>query len=182
VHRFLHQESQLQSPISPLLKSTHGHADIVKLETNMVGHARFHSSILVSIQRTHGTLMQAILQGMLGVETGKGVSLTLRVLLIYSNSDELHAIGAPDSSRCDLCMVSFCGIGIPRRCRALPLITQVPDGLTEVVQLLSCEEIVDIFSGNLVERDYFIDHLQALDITPITIYRDVCTSMFFAQT
>jgi E3 ubiquitin-protein ligase CHFR len=69
--------------------------------------------------------------------------------------------------------VSFCGVGIPRRCITLPLLSQVPEGLSELEQLLSCEEIVDLFSGNLVERDYLIDHAQANGITPIQIYREV---------
>lgn len=89
-------------------------------------------------------------------------------------SDELHSIHAPHSSRCDLCLVSFCGIGIPRRCITLPLMSQIPEGLSELVQLLSCEEVVDVFNGNLIERDFFIDHVQANDISPVAIYRDVC--------
>jgi len=93
------------------------------------------------------------------------------------NCDELHSIHAPHSSRCDLCLVSFCGVGIPRRCVSLPLMAQVPEGLSELEQLLSCEEIVDLFRGNLVERDYLIDHAQANDLGPIQIYREILASI-----
>jgi len=55
--------------------------------------------------------------------------------------------------------------------------TQVPEGLSELEQLLSCEEIVDLFRGNLVERDFLIDHAQANGISPIQIYREILASI-----
>jgi hypothetical protein len=139
----------------------------------MGGIAHYLSLIHALTVKTLGLSIEAAHQVMPGAETGKIILIMFIFWLIPVISDELHSIHAPHSSRCDLCLVSFCGIGIPRRCVTLPLMSQVPEGLSELVQLLSCEEIVDVFNGNLVERDYFIDHVQGNNISPVSIYRDV---------
>lgn len=142
--------------------------------TNTGGIVPSRSLILVPIRITLGLSNEVVHPVMRGAETGEpGFIAWMEVGLTIAGSDELHSIHAPHSSRCDLCLVSFCGVGIPRRCVSLPLMAQVPEGLSELEQLLSCEEIVDLFNGNLVERDYLIDHAQANELSPIQIYRDV---------
>ncbi|KZS93432.1 hypothetical protein SISNIDRAFT_485680 [Sistotremastrum niveocremeum HHB9708] len=89
------------------------------------------------------------------------------------NCDSLHASQAPTSRRCDLCQVSFCGIGIPGRCCTMPLLLQHPQGLQDLSDILTSGEIYDIFEGNSVEVDILLDYLQVQNLSPRQIYRNI---------
>lgn len=82
-------------------------------------------------------------------------------------------MGAPITTRCDFCQVSFCGINVPQRCIAAPLQLQHPHGLSDLSDLIQCGEIYDCFDGNTVEVDIMLDYLNAQSLTPRHIYREV---------
>jgi E3 ubiquitin-protein ligase CHFR len=90
-------------------------------------------------------------------------------------SEDLLAVGAPSTTRCDLCHVAFCGISVPERCAALPLGEQRPDPsrFASASDLLLAVDIYDAFDGNAVETEYFIEHLQAKGLSPKHVYRQV---------
>ncbi|TCD70531.1 hypothetical protein EIP91_002877 [Steccherinum ochraceum] len=89
------------------------------------------------------------------------------------NCENVLALQAPPTSRCDFCQVSFCGIGIPGRCVAAPLASQHPHGLSDLADLLQCGEVYDCFDHNAVEVDIMFDYLAAQNFTPKHIYRDI---------
>ncbi|THH30718.1 hypothetical protein EUX98_g3453 [Antrodiella citrinella] len=88
------------------------------------------------------------------------------------NCENILAIQAPTSSKCDFCQVSFCGIGIPGRCVAAPLASQHPHGLSDLADLIQCGEIYDCFDHNTVEVDIMFDYLATQNFTPRHIYRE----------
>ncbi|KAF8635821.1 hypothetical protein AX15_000020 [Amanita polypyramis BW_CC] len=91
------------------------------------------------------------------------------------NCETLLALRAPTTSKCDLCQVSFCGIGIQSRCTAAPLLTQHPHNLSDIGDLVQSSEVYDCFDGNTVEVEIMFDYLTAQRLTPRHIYREVVT-------
>lgn len=88
-------------------------------------------------------------------------------------SENILALHAPTTTRCDFCLVSFCGIGIPGRCVASPLAIQQPHNLTDIGDLIQCSDLYESFDNNTVEVDIMLDYLTAHALTPRHIYRDV---------
>ncbi|RDX53271.1 hypothetical protein OH76DRAFT_1343155 [Lentinus brumalis] len=92
---------------------------------------------------------------------------------LCGNCENVLALGAPSTTRCDFCQVSFCGINIPQRCVAAPLQLQHPHGLADLSDLIQCGEIYDCFEGNTFEVDIMLDYLNAQGLTPRHIYREI---------
>lgn len=92
-------------------------------------------------------------------------------------SENILALRAPSTTKCDFCQVSFCGIGIPGRCLATSIPSQHLHGLADIGDLIQCGEIYDIFDGNTYEVDVMLDYLQAQGLTPRHIYREVSLSL-----
>jgi hypothetical protein len=92
-------------------------------------------------------------------------------------SENLLALQAPSTSKCDLCQVSFCGIGVQARCLAAPLQSQHPHGMSDVIDLIQSEEVYECFDSNTVEVEFLVDYLTTQRLTPRHIYREVC--LFF---
>ncbi|KAF8895547.1 hypothetical protein BD779DRAFT_736465 [Infundibulicybe gibba] len=89
------------------------------------------------------------------------------------NCENLLAIRAPSTTKCDLCQVSFCGIGVQGRCVAAPLLAQHPHGMSDIGDLIQSPEIYECFDSNSVEVDLMLDYLTAQRLTPRHIYREV---------
>ncbi|CCM03520.1 uncharacterized protein FIBRA_05654 [Fibroporia radiculosa] len=89
------------------------------------------------------------------------------------NCENILGLQAPSTTKCDMCQVSFCGVGVPSRCVAAPLITQHPHGLSDLGDLIQCGEIYDCFDGNTVEVDIMLDYLTFHSLTPRHIYREI---------
>ncbi|EPT05250.1 hypothetical protein FOMPIDRAFT_1155957 [Fomitopsis schrenkii] len=89
------------------------------------------------------------------------------------NCENILSLPAPTTTKCDFCQVSFCGIGIPTRCVAAPLLTQHPHGLSDIGDLIQCHEVYDCFDSNTVEVDIMLDYLTAQRLTPRHIYREI---------
>ncbi|EPQ54559.1 hypothetical protein GLOTRDRAFT_77157 [Gloeophyllum trabeum ATCC 11539] len=89
------------------------------------------------------------------------------------NCENLMALNAPTSTKCDLCQVSFCGIGVQGRCVAAPLLSQHPHGMSEIGDLIMSSEVYECFDSNTVEVDIMIDYLTAHRLTPRHIYREI---------
>jgi E3 ubiquitin-protein ligase CHFR len=70
-------------------------------------------------------------------------------------------------------LVSFCGINVQGRCKALPLLVQEPHGLGDVADLIESTYVYDCFDGNTVEAEYVLDYLTTQGLTPTHIYREV---------
>lgn len=86
----------------------------------------------------HGTRMMGRLLVMPIAATG---ALTSRNDLYYSlmhYSENVLALEAPSTTKCDFCQVSFCGIGIPGRCVAAPILQQHLHGLADLGDLVQC--------------------------------------------
>lgn len=67
------------------------------------------------------------------------------------NCENLCAIAAPSSTKCDMCQVSFCGVGVQGRCIASPLLSQHPHGMSDVGDLIQSSEVYECFDSNTVE-------------------------------
>ncbi|KDN42111.1 hypothetical protein RSAG8_06969, partial [Rhizoctonia solani AG-8 WAC10335] len=87
--------------------------------------------------------------------------------------DELYAIGAPTSSRCDMCMTGFCGISVPQVCRShwLHQVRLMSD-YNSLQGLIESDRIYDIFNNNSIEVEILFDYLREAEITPNMIYLD----------
>ncbi|KAI0335883.1 hypothetical protein GY45DRAFT_1316634 [Cubamyces sp. BRFM 1775] len=92
---------------------------------------------------------------------------------VCGNCENVLALQAPTTTRCDFCQVSFCGIGIPQRCIAAPLTIQHPHGFSDLGDLIQCGEVYDCFDGNTVEVDIMLDYLSAQHLSPRHIYREI---------
>ncbi|KAI8969631.1 hypothetical protein BD414DRAFT_502933 [Trametes punicea] len=92
---------------------------------------------------------------------------------VCGNCENVLALQAPTTTRCDFCQVSFCGIGIPQRCIAAPLAVQHPHGFADLGDLIQCGEVYDCFDGNTVEVDIMLDYLSAQGLSPRHIYREI---------
>ncbi|CAE6435348.1 unnamed protein product [Rhizoctonia solani] len=88
--------------------------------------------------------------------------------------DELHAIGAPTSSRCDMCTTGFCGISVPQVCRShwLHQVRLMSD-YNSLQGLIESDRIYDIFNNNSIEVEILFDYLREAEITPNMIYLDI---------
>ncbi|KAF4617933.1 hypothetical protein D9613_006028 [Agrocybe pediades] len=89
------------------------------------------------------------------------------------NCENLLALRAPTTTKCDLCCVSFCGIGIQDRCSALPILAQHPHNLTTHADLILSAEVYDCFEGNTVEAEIMLEYLSTQGIAPRQIYREI---------
>ncbi|KAG6903253.1 hypothetical protein C0995_000148 [Termitomyces sp. Mi166 len=88
-------------------------------------------------------------------------------------SENLLATHAPNTTtKCDLCQVYFCGIGVRDRCIALPLRAQQPHGLSNVGDLILSSDVYDCFNSNNVEVEIMLDYITAQEMTPPHIYRE----------
>ncbi|KEP53223.1 putative RING finger protein [Rhizoctonia solani 123E] len=88
--------------------------------------------------------------------------------------DELYAIGAPTSSRCDMCTTGFCGISVPQVCRShwLHQVRLMSD-YNSLQGLIESDRIYDIFNNNSIEVEILFDYLREAEITPNMIYLDI---------
>ncbi|KIL67897.1 hypothetical protein M378DRAFT_177137 [Amanita muscaria Koide BX008] len=91
------------------------------------------------------------------------------------NCENLLALRAPTTSKCDLCQVSFCGINVQGRCMATPLASQHPHNLSDIGDLIQSSEVYECFDGNTVEVEIMFDYLTAQRLTPRHIYREIIT-------
>ncbi|KAF9534485.1 hypothetical protein CPB83DRAFT_844294 [Crepidotus variabilis] len=89
------------------------------------------------------------------------------------NCENLMAIRAPSSSRCDFCNTCFCGIGVQDRCVALPLLSQHPHNLSSHSDLILSADVYECFDGNTVEVEIMLEYVDAQNLTPRHIYRDI---------
>ncbi|TBU28621.1 hypothetical protein BD311DRAFT_758099 [Dichomitus squalens] len=92
---------------------------------------------------------------------------------VCGNCENILALQAPTTTRCDFCQVSFCGINVPIRCIAGPIQNAQPHGLTDLSDLIQCGEVYECFEGNTVEVDIMLDYLSAQGLTPKHIYREI---------
>lgn len=53
--------------------------------------------------------------------------------------------------------------------------SQHPQGLSDLADLIQCGEVYDCFDNNTVEVDIMLDYLTAQRLTPRHIYREVRT-------
>ncbi|KAJ7600828.1 hypothetical protein C8J56DRAFT_911399 [Mycena floridula] len=93
------------------------------------------------------------------------------------NCENLLALQAPTTTKCDFCQVSFCGIDVPGRCLAHPLLSQQPHPFTDVGDLILSPDVYECFSGNTVEVEIMLDYLTAQRLTPAHIYREIVQYM-----
>ncbi|PFH53892.1 hypothetical protein AMATHDRAFT_53537 [Amanita thiersii Skay4041] len=91
------------------------------------------------------------------------------------NCENLLALRAPTTTKCDLCQVSFCGVGVPGRCVAAPLLSQHPHGMSDISDLIQSPDIYECFDSNTVEVEIMFDYLTSQRLTPRHIYREVVT-------
>ncbi|KAI9573642.1 hypothetical protein HD554DRAFT_911186 [Boletus coccyginus] len=89
------------------------------------------------------------------------------------NCEMLLALGAPVTTKCDFCQVSFCGINVQGRCTASPLAGQHPHNMTDIGDLIQSSEVYECFENNTVEVEIMLDYLTNKQVTPRQIYRDV---------
>ncbi|KAF8195478.1 hypothetical protein BJ912DRAFT_143278 [Pholiota molesta] len=89
------------------------------------------------------------------------------------NCENLLALRAPTTTRCDLCLVSFCGIGVQDRCIALPIMSQHPHNMAALADLIQSADVYDCFDGNTVEVEIMLEYLEAQGLTPRHIYREI---------
>ncbi|TFK40665.1 hypothetical protein BDQ12DRAFT_679831 [Crucibulum laeve] len=89
------------------------------------------------------------------------------------NCETFVALLAPTTTKCDMCRVSFCGIGVQGRCLAAPILAQHPHGMADLSDLIQSSEVYDCFDRNNVEVEIMFDYLQAQQILPRQIYREV---------
>lgn len=80
---------------------------------------------------------------------------------------------APTTTRCDLCLVSFCGVGVQERCVALPLMSQHPHNMGNLPDMIQSADVYDCFDGNTVEVELMLEYLEAQGMSPRYIYREV---------
>lgn len=94
----------------------------------------------------------------------------------WSDSENLLALRAPCTTKCDLCQVSFCGIGVQDRCVAAPILSQQPHNLFTHTDLIQSTDVYESFGGNTVEVEIMLEYVEAQKLTPRHIYRDVSSS------
>jgi E3 ubiquitin-protein ligase CHFR len=87
--------------------------------------------------------------------------------------ESLMAIGSPVATRCDFCLVSFCGIVSQARCSALPISAQEPHSLTDLGDFVQSTEIYECFEGNSHEVEILLDYLASQGISPRHILNEI---------
>ncbi|KAG8770716.1 hypothetical protein FRC12_004092 [Ceratobasidium sp. 428] len=88
--------------------------------------------------------------------------------------DELYAIGAPTSSRCDMCTTGFCGISVQRVCRSHWLRqVQLLSTHNSLQGLIENGKVYEAFNGNAIEVEIMFDYLREAEISPNMIYLDI---------
>ena len=92
-------------------------------------------------------------------------------------SENLLALRAPATTRCDLCLVSFCGIGVQDRCSAASIMSQQPHGMTSLTDMIQSSDVYECFGGNTVEVDIMLEYLETQRLSPRHIYREVSIFM-----
>ncbi|KAJ7677493.1 hypothetical protein B0H17DRAFT_1015807 [Mycena rosella] len=92
---------------------------------------------------------------------------------LCGNCENLLALPAPSTTKCDFCQVSFCGIGVQGRCIAAPIISQHPHGFSDVGDLIQSSSVYECFNSNTVEVEIMLDYLTTQRITPRHIYREI---------
>ncbi|TEB39720.1 hypothetical protein FA13DRAFT_1703947 [Coprinellus micaceus] len=90
-----------------------------------------------------------------------------------ANCDNILALEAPNTTKCDFCQLHFCGINIPGRCSAVPVPLQHPHGFANIPDLIESSEIYDSFEGNTYEVELVFDYLRNHNISPRHIYRSI---------
>ena len=93
--------------------------------------------------------------------------------MLNLRSENLLAIRAPETSKCDLCQVLFCGVGVQGRCEAAPLHAQHPHAMSDIADLVQSSDVYDCFDGLFVEVNYMLDYLTAQRKRPQHVYREV---------
>jgi hypothetical protein len=88
-------------------------------------------------------------------------------------SENLLALRAPATTRCDLCLVSFCGIGVQDRCSATSIMSQQPHGMITLTDMIQSSDVYECFGGNTVEVDIMLEYLETQVLAPRHIYREV---------
>ncbi|KAN0139832.1 hypothetical protein V8E53_002494 [Lactarius tabidus] len=86
------------------------------------------------------------------------------------NCENLLGTDAPTTTKCDMCQVYFCGIGVQHRCVAVFLENGQPHGMSDVGDLIQSTEVYECFDGNAVEVEIMLDYLGNQHITPRHIY------------
>lgn len=89
------------------------------------------------------------------------------------NCENLLALRAPSTTRCDLCLVSFCGIGVQDRCSATSIMSQQPHGMATLADMIQSPDVYECFEGNTVEVDIMLEYLESQRLTPRHIYREI---------
>ncbi|KAJ8080437.1 hypothetical protein PM082_017270 [Marasmius tenuissimus] len=89
------------------------------------------------------------------------------------NCEVLLALQAPTTTKCDFCYATFCGIAVPGRCAATTLASQHLHGISDIGDIIQCQDVYECFNGNTVEVDFMLDHLTAQNLTPRHIYREI---------
>lgn len=89
--------------------------------------------------------------------------------------ENLVALQAPPTSRCDFCQVSFCGIAVPDRCNATSLRSQHLNGFSDLGDMVLSADIYECFEGNTVEVERFFDYLTWHTVAPEMIYQEIVT-------
>lgn len=84
------------------------------------------------------------------------------------------ALQAPSTTKCDICLVPFCGINVQGRCIATPFVDQQPHDLGKLDDLIESPRFFECFDENTVEVNYLIDYMTAQSLTPRHIYHEVC--------
>ncbi|KAK0201854.1 hypothetical protein DFS33DRAFT_1350575 [Desarmillaria ectypa] len=91
------------------------------------------------------------------------------------NCENLLALQAPTTTKCDFCQVSFCGIGVPGRCIAASLAAQQLHSMADLTDFVQSPEVYECFNDNHIEVDIMLDYLAIRRILPKNIYRDIVT-------
>lgn len=89
------------------------------------------------------------------------------------NCENLMALSAPTSSKCDFCHIHFCGISVQGRCAAGSLLNQQPHGMLDVADLIQSSDVYECFESNYVEVEIMLDYLTAQQMKPQQIYREI---------
>ncbi|TDL16601.1 hypothetical protein BD410DRAFT_616298 [Rickenella mellea] len=89
------------------------------------------------------------------------------------NCEVLLALPSPSTSTCSLCHTSFCGLSIPSRCSALPLLAQHPHALEDVGDLVQSPDVYAAFDGNAVEVEGVLDYMGVQGLGGRGVYREI---------
>lgn len=125
----------------------------------------------------HGILTMVPLRVMFSAVTGTYSTYHCEPYLTAISSEDIMALEAPHTNKCDMCRTLFCGLAVPSRCIATALLAQHPFGFAEVSDLLQSPELYDAFHSNEYEVELLLAYLTREDIIPRDIYRDTVSSI-----